>query len=543
MLNYVWAALIFMGLGAAIYYDISDSSSNKYKNKLSISAEFLSEAEIIPDKKSPVEGKLKIEKETFNSFYSENIDQTVIVNAKITPIDKNEATLYIKIPENAPKIWKEMAKVNGEKDDLIGKIKFVSIDNSTKQTKLLVTFEDIGFNKMKTVTNGLLDMVNTAVQIALGLIGVMALWLGIMKIAEEAGLIKIIARAMRPFTKFLFPDVPQDHPAMGSMIMNISANMLGLSNAATPFGLKAMEELNSLNPKKDTASNAMCTFLAINTAGLTFIPATAIAVRAAAGSSDPAIIIGTSVFGASCATIMGVTSAKILEKFPIPKGEFSNWWKQNKKSFITIFSVLLVFLLVVLSGVAKFIGSFFSFISPELFRSVIGFIAVLAIPTLIFSFIVYGFIKRVKVYEKFIEGAKEGFNVAVRIIPYLVGMLAAISIFRNGGAMDILVNVLNPLTSLVGMPAEVLPMALMRPLSGSGSIGIMAEIIKIYGPDSLIGIMASTFYGSSETTFYVLAVYFGSVNINKTRHALPVGLIADICGTLGAVYICNMLFR
>ncbi|MBZ0200450.1 MAG: spore maturation protein [Ignavibacteriaceae bacterium] len=370
----------------------------------------------------------------------------------------------------------------------------------------------------------------------------MALWLGVMKVAEVAGLIAIIASWLKPITKKLFPDVPSDHPAMGSMIMNISANMLGLGNAATPFGLKAMEELDTLNPNKGTATNSMVTFLAINTAGMTLIPATAIAIRAAAGSSDPAIIIGTSLFGAFCATVTGLTAAKVLEKFPIKKGEFGGWLKSNLKGFALFAGLVLAAALVILTGLGKLLGPVFSFLTPDLFKSVIQFFSIIAIPFLIIVFIGYGAIKKVRVYETFVEGAKEGFNIAIRIIPYLVAMLVAIGIFRAGGAMEWLIYILRPFTNLIGMPPEVLPMALMRPLSGSGSLGIMAETMSVYGPDSFIGILVSTFFGSTETTFYVLAVYFGAVNIKNTRHALPVGLLADVAGVLGAVFIVRLLF-
>jgi spore maturation protein SpmB len=364
-----------------------------------------------------------------------------------------------------------------------------------------------------------------------------------MKVAEDAGLIKIIANVLRPITKRLFPEVPHDHPAIGAMVMNISANMLGLGNAATPFGLKAMEELDKLNPNQGTATNSMVTFLAINTAGMTLIPATAIAVRAAAGSADPTIIIATSLFGSTCATITGITAAKILEKFPIQKNAFGNWLKSNVKFLITIISLIAIITLTFASGFSKSIGSFFSFIPPTFFRDIITIVSTLAIPFLIFVFIGYGAIKKVKVYEQFVEGAKEGFNIAVRIIPYLVAMLVAIAIFRAGGAMDNwLIPVLRVVTDPIGMPAEALPMALMRPLSGSGSLGVMAEIMSVHGPDSFIGILVSTFFGSSETTFYVLAVYFGAVNIKNTRHALPAGLLADIAGMLGALFIVKLLF-
>jgi spore maturation protein SpmB len=326
------------------------------------------------------------------------------------------------------------------------------------------------------------------------------------------------------------------------MIMNISANMLGLGNAATPFGLKAMEEMEKINPNKGTASNSMVTFLAINTAGLTLIPATAIAIRAASGSANPAIIIGTSIFGAFCATVAGVTSAKVIEKFYLESWSFSDWFKKNLKFFGLVLITILAIGLFFITGLAVKVGGLFSFISAEGFKNIIGVVSKLAIPLLILIFIGYGAIKKVKVYESFVEGAKDGFNIAVKIIPYLVAMLIAIGIFRAGGAMDWLIYILKPVTSLIGMPAEALPMALMRPLSGSGSLGIMSENLAVYGPDSFIGILVSTFYGSTETTFYVLALYFGSVNIKNTRHALPVGLIADVAGVLGALFIVKLLF-
>jgi spore maturation protein SpmB len=363
-----------------------------------------------------------------------------------------------------------------------------------------------------------------------------------MKVAEDAGLIKIIANGVRPLTKFLFPDVPADHPAMGSIIMNMAANMLGLGNAATPFGLKAMEELQTLNEDKSTATNAMVTFLAVNTAGLTLIPVTAIAIRAASGSSNPAVIIGTSIFGALCATTVGITATKIMEKFPIKKGGYGEWLKSYKKGLIVFASIVALVSVLTVTGLFSVIFSNLSFLNVDLFKGIINVISIIAIPGLIFVFIGYGAIKKVKVYEAFVEGAKGGFDVAIKIIPYLVAMLVAIGIFRAGGGMQILIAALEPFTNLIGMPAEALPMAIMRPLSGSGSLGIMAEIIATHGPDSFIGILVSTFFGSTETTFYVLAVYFGSVNIRNTRHALPAGLLADVAGILGAVFIVKLLF-
>lgn len=537
MLNYVWIALIILGLGTALYFDVKDSTENKFHNKEWFDLSFTVEK----NDNNILTGKFFISREKFNVFYQTSYPNDVQVEGKLILKTKDQGRINIFVNESSPEIWKTIASASGEKNDISGEARILQTRDN--EMILKVSLEEVKFLKMKSVTNGLLDIVNVAVQIALGLIGIMALWLGVMKVAEEAGLIKIIARSVRPITKFLFPDVPQDHPAMGSMIMNISANMLGLSNAATPFGLKAMEDLNQLNPQKDTATDAMCMFLAINTAGLTLIPATAIAIRSASGSSDPAIIIGTSIFGASCATITGITAAKIFANYPLIKKDFTGWIKSRKKSLSFILTLILLIVISLTTGLGKFVGNLFSWINPETFKMVIGYVSILAIPFLIFSFLTFGLIKKVKVYEKFVEGAKEGFNVAVRIIPYLVAMLAAIGIFRYGGAMDLLVYILTPITNFIGMPAEALPMALMRPLSGSGSLGIMTEIIKTHGPDSLIGVMVSTFYGSTETTFYVLAVYFGSVNIQKTRYALPVGLMADVAGILGAVYIVNILFK
>ncbi len=543
MLNYVWLALLMLGIGTALFTDFSDKTENKYQNgiPLPITIEFGQAFDTNANK--IYDGKIKISAKDFSDHFSQNVADDFSFNSKLTYVKKdNKINAYFKIDKTAPKVLSDIAGITGKDEDLTAKITIEGIiDSSTANAKMIL--EEVSFLKLKQVTSAVLSYAGIAVEIALGLIGIMALWLGVMKVAEAAGLISILAKILKPITKKLFPDVPSDHPAVGSMIMNISANMLGLSNAATPFGLKAMEELDKLNTNKGTATNAMCTFLAINTAGLTFIPASAIAVRAAAGSSDPAIIIGTSIFGATCATIAGLTTVKILEKFPIKSGGTSQWFKDNKGLLGFLVAIIVLIFLISTTGLGSFLGSIFSFISPELFKSVIQVVAILAIPFLIVAFVGYGAIKKVRVYEQFIEGAKEGFNIAVRIIPYLVAMLAAIGIFRAGGAMEgWLIPLLKYVTDPLGIPAEVLPMALMRPLSGSGSLGIMAETMSVYGPDSLIGIMTSTFYGSSETTFYVLAVYFGAVNIKNIRHALAGGLAADIAGTLGAVFIVKMLF-
>ncbi len=534
MLNYVWIALIVLGIGTAVTVDIENSASNKFKNNIP----FHTQIEIISNQGKAINGTIFFTKDELTNFFKEKNSSDYSASISIKLKDNQTGSFVINVKGKPPKIISEMAKASGKEEDLTGKIKINNFSSESLANVELI-FEEISFIKLKEVTNSALDYAGTAVNISLGLIGIMALWLGIMKIAEEAGLIRIIANWLKPITKKLFPDVPHDHPAMGSMIMNISANMLGLGNAATPFGLKAMEELNELNPNKDTATNAMCTFLAINTAGMTLIPATAIAVRAAAGSTEPAIIIGTSLFASFCATVMGLTSAKILEKFSITNFKFNVWIKNSIKNVLSFFLIAALIVTLILTGA---FGLLFSFLSPDLFKSVIQLVSTFAIPLLIVTFIGFGVVKKVNVYEQFIEGAKEGFKIAVRIIPYLVAMLVAIGIFRSGGAMDWLVIVLKPVTSFIGMPAEALPMALMRPLSGSGSLGIMAEIISVHGPDSFIGILVSTFFGSTETTFYVLAVYFGSVNIKKTRHALPAGLIADVAGILAALFIVKLLF-
>ncbi len=542
MLNYVWLALIVLGIGAALTTDIVDQSQNKYRNNQPLPVHIVFKDHFEKQQSKSYNVNLTINSKDFNNFYNENIQKNLVIPAKISVNPQTKKTsLFLNTNDNSPEIWKEMASVSGEDNDLTGTVRSLNFSNDSLAAANIV-FEEVSFLKMKEVTNMALDYAGTAVNIALGLIGIMALWLGVMKVAEEAGLIAIIARALKPITKRLFPNIPSDHPAMGSMIMNISANMLGLGNAATPFGLKAMEELDKLNPKKGTATNAMITFLVINTAGMTLIPATAIAIRAAAGSSDPAIIIGTSLFGAFCATVVGLTATKIMEKFPIQKGDFAHWIKENIKAFIVFLLLVAAAALIIFTGLGSVLGSTFSFLNPDLFKGIIQIISTVAIPFLILFFIGFGAIKKVNVYTEFVEGAKEGFNIAIRIIPYLVAMLVAIGIFRAGGAMDLLIYILKPVTDFIGMPAEALPMALMRPLSGSGSLGIMAEIISTHGPDSFIGIMVSTFYGSTETTFYVLAVYFGAVNIKNTRHALPAGLLADIAGILGAVFIVRLLF-
>jgi spore maturation protein SpmA len=544
LLNYIWLSLIVLGIASALYIDLSDISSNKYHNNDPVTLKLEFSSPVLKDINAVYEGVAIVSAKDYNSLYGDSLAREFNIPVILTVNEKEKkSNITLKINNTTPALWKEMAKASGNEDELLADINFINTDNPYK-LNVSIIIEPVSFTMMKKVTNEAIGKAGIAVKIALGLIGIMALWLGVMKVAEDAGMIAKLANMIKPVTKKLFPEIPSDHPAIGAMLMNISANMLGLGNAATPFGLKAMDELDKLNPDKGTATNAMVTFLAINTAGLTLIPATAIAVRAAQGSADPAIIIGTSIFGASCATVTGIVAAKLFEKFPITKGEFGNWFKENWKLPAVILLIILTFLLGSVTGLLTAIVSAFSIINLEILKDVIQILSTVAIPFLILFFIGYGAIKRVKVYEQFVEGAKEGFSIAIKIIPYLVAMLVAIAIFRAGGALDnLLIPVMRVITDLIGMPPEALPMALIRPLSGSGSLGVMAETMSVYGPDSFIGVLVSTFFGSTETTFYVLAVYFGAVSIRKTRHAVVVGLLADVAGILGALFIVKIMFN
>jgi len=412
-----------------------------------------------------------------------------------------------------------------------------------------------GFSgQLQAVTNAAFEACKAAVMtLALPLAGVMALWLGLMKIAEKAGLVSVLASALRPVLRWLFPDVPANHPAMGSMVMNMAANMLGLNNAATPLGLRAMQDLEKLNPRPGTATNAMCTFLAINTSSIQLIPATTVAILAAAGSKNPTIIIGTAFFATCCSTLAGIIAVKAFERLPMyalppapPRSETApaeegeppaetfqrpSWWGT---------AVLIAF-------AACFAWFGWSFIQSQTeprppLVALVEAISYLAIPFLIAFFPLYGALCRVKVYEEFVEGAKEGFQVAIRIIPYLVAILAAVAMFRAAGGIDIITRAIGPALATVGFPAELMPLVLMRPLSGSGANGIFAELVQAHGPDSLIARMGASIMGSTETTFYVIAVYFGSVAIRRTRHAVPAGLCADLAGVTASVIICNLVF-
>jgi spore maturation protein SpmA len=434
-----------------------------------------------------------------------------------------------------------------------------------------------GWNdRFKDVTEGALDGAKTAVTIALGLIGIMALWLGVMRLAEKAGLVQRIARGLRPIMRRLFPDVPSEHPAMGSMVMNMSANMLGLGNAATPLGLRAMRDLESLNPRPGVATNAMCTFLAINTSSVQLIPATAIAILAASGSTRPTAIVGTALLATLCAASVAIISVKLLEKLPIfrisPPDHRTKTEQDFRKTEIkeeagindpgfsnSIVSQepakpLSILGFIALIGLALlFIALFVRMVAPTWFgiamapgvaaqnvfvRSV-NALSILAIPFLLSFFPLYAAARGVKVYDEFVEGAKEGFGVILKIIPFLVTMLVAIGMFKGAGGIDLLSRLLSPILMPLQFPTDLLPLALMRPLSGSATLALLTDIVHRLGPDNIVSLTAATIYGSTETTFYVAAVYFGAVGIKHTRHAIPAGLLADLTGVIASVIICR----
>jgi len=407
---------------------------------------------------------------------------------------------------------------------------------------------------MEVLSLGMIDAAKGSVTLAIGLIGVMALFLGLMKVAEAGGLLTIIARLLRPIMVRLFPEVPAEHPAMGAIIMNLAANVMGLGNAATPFGIRAMQELDRLNPHKGTATNSMALFLAINTSSVTLLPTGVIALRAAAGSNDPAAIMPTTLFATICSTIVAITAAKLYGRYwrapaadPafVPSDEPSADRDSADSEAAPIADAA--------SAVAE--GHAYPLWVTAL--ALLGVVAIIPltifygrtispwiVPGLMVGLLGFGVIRRVSVYEAFVEGAKDGFQVAVRIIPYLVAILVAVGMFRASGAMDMALGPISGFAASIGIPAEAMPMALLRPLSGSGAYGYLSAIIQdpTIGPDSYTGLLVSTLQGSTETTFYVLAVYFGAAQIRRIRHALAAGLTADIAGIAAAVFICSVLF-
>lgn len=387
----------------------------------------------------------------------------------------------------------------------------------------LLTGDTTVFQK---IVDSTFDSSKTAFEISLGLTGVLALWLGIMKIGEKAGAVNALARMLSPVFTKLFPDIPKNHPAMGSMFMNIASNMLGLDNAATPTGLKAMAQLQELNPKKDTATNPMIMFLVLNTSGLTIIPTTILAFRASYGAAMPTDVFIPILLSTTIATLAGIVLTLLWQKT----------------------SLLQPALLATLGGIIAFVGLLiwcFGQMDKDTMATVTSVGSNLILLSVIVSFILAGLWKRVNVYDAFIEGAKEGFTTAVRIIPYLVAILVAVGVFRASGAMDMVIGGIRRGVEWLGLNSDFvggLPTAFMKPLSGSGARGMMLEAMKTYGADSFVGRLSCILQGSTDTTFYILAVYFGSVSIKYTRHAVACGLLADLIGTMAAIAVCYLFF-
>ncbi|CAN5865514.1 nucleoside recognition domain-containing protein [soil metagenome] len=389
----------------------------------------------------------------------------------------------------------------------------------------LILFQDTTiFQALVTST---FDSAKLSVEISIGLVGVMALWLGLMRIGEKGGVIAVFARVVGPFFNRLFPELPRNHPVFGSILMNFSANMLGLDNAATPLGLKAMKEMQELNPAKDTASDAQIMFLVLNTSGLTVIPISIMVYRAQQGAADPSDIFIPILLATFFSTLVGIISVAFYQRI----------------------NLLDKVILGTLGGISLLIGGliyYFTLLPQEQ----VSLISMVASNVILFSIIVLfigmAFWRRVNVYEAFIEGAKEGFDVAIRIIPYLVAILVAVGVFRASGALAYLVEGTGALVGLLGLNTDfipALPVALMKPLSGSGARGMMLDAMTTYGADSFVGRLASTLQGATETTFYVLAVYFGSVGVRRTRYAVTCGLLADLAGIVAAIFLAYLFFH
>jgi len=378
-----------------------------------------------------------------------------------------------------------------------------------------------------TMVNSTFEMAGVAVDICLGLIGVLTLWLGLMKVGERGGAVNVLARVVRPFFHKLFPGVPRDHPVHGSIIMNFAANMLGLDNAATPLGLKAMQELQELNPDKDTASDAQIMFLVLNTSGLTVIPISIMVYRAQMGAANPSDVFLPILLTTFFSTVAGLIAVALVQR-------------------INLLDKTILAYLVGLTGLVGATIFYFSSLPQEQVETVSNVVANVILFGIISVFISMAMVRRVNVYEAFIDGAKEGFAVVIKIIPYLVAILVAIGVFRASGAMDYLVAAVGRGFTLVGVNTdfiEALPTALMKPLSGSGARGMMVDAMQTYGPDSFVGRLACTFQGATDTTFYIIALYFGSVGVKRTRYAVHCGLFADFVSIVAGIFIAYLFFH
>jgi spore maturation protein SpmA len=412
------------------------------------------------------------------------------------------------------------------------------------------------------------------IPLAATLLAVMTLWMGLMRLAEKAGLIHRLGLALRPLLRLLFPDVPSDHPALGAIVLNVSANILGLNNAATPLGLRAMSELDKLNPRPGVATNAMCMLLTINTASITLIPVTAIGFLVAAKGKDPFVIIGTSLAATAITQLCGICACKLLEKTSWsrrqietasdtrdepaptakPASEGSEVQAQAEHADESLPWVPgAKWILAAFAGI--FVGMTLAFGFPEIYGAtpspeaakhwwiirLVNQLSTEVLPWLIMLFPLYAMLRRIPVYEQFVEGGKEAVQVILRILPYMVGMLVAVGMFSAAGGLDDIEWLLAPVTNLFGFPADLVPMAVIRPFSSAAAQGLLVDLIQKHGPDNLVTLMAATFYGCSETTFYVIAVYFGSVGIKVTRHAILAGLVADTVGPIAAVIVCRAM--
>lgn len=377
------------------------------------------------------------------------------------------------------------------------------------------------------IINSTFDSSKTAFEISLGITGVLSLWMGIMRIGEQGGVIGVFSRLLSPLFTKLFPEIPKGHPVTGSIFMNLAANMLGLDNAATPLGLKAMEGLQELNPKKDTASNPMIMFLVLNTSGLTLIPISIMVYRAQLGAAQPTDVFVPILLATFFSTLAGIIAVSLYQRINL----------LNRTILLFLGGTSLV-----IAGIIYF----FSMLSRQQIDIYSTTTANVFLFVIIIGFIVAGMRKKINVYDAFVEGAKEGFTTAVRIIPYLVAILVAIGVFRVSGCMDYLIEGIANLVSLCGINSDfvgALPTALMKPLSGSGARGLMVDAMNTYGADSFVGRLSCIFQGSTDTTFYILAVYFGSVGVVRTRHAVPCGLLADLAGIIAAILICYLFFN
>jgi spore maturation protein SpmA len=378
-----------------------------------------------------------------------------------------------------------------------------------------------------TMVNSTFEMAGVSVEICLGLIGVLTLWLGLMKVGERGGAVSLLAKVVRPFFNKLFPDVPKDHPVHGSIIMNFAANMLGLDNAATPLGLKAMQELQDLNPDKDSASNAQIMFLVLNTSGLTIIPISIMVYRAQQGAANPSDVFLPILLTTFFSTLAGLISVAVLQRINL------------------LDKTVLAYLL----GLTSLVGAtifYFSRLPQDQVETVSNVVANVLLFGIIAGFISLAMIRKVNVYEAFIDGAKDGFPVVIKIIPYLVAILVAIGVFRASGAMNYLVAAIGKAFTMAGINTdfiEALPTALMKPLSGSGARGMMIDAMQTHGADSFVGRLASTFQGATDTTFYAIALYFGSVGVKKTRYTVHCGLIADFTAIIAGIFIAYIFFH